>query len=77
MRLKSPTLCVLIAAALPCFGEGRGESMRQVKEWYDHGSLGTVQKAAEHDSRGKSAGEGAYQHSHSKESSAPHHCAYP
>eukprot|EP00802_Teleaulax_amphioxeia_P019416 Tamp_19648.p1 GENE.Tamp_19648~~Tamp_19648.p1 ORF type:complete len:363 (+),score=88.52 Tamp_19648:68-1090(+) len=31
--------------------------MERVKEWFNHGSLSRVQKAAEHDARGESAGQ--------------------
>ena len=48
---------VVVAAMLPC-GEGHvRDKMDKVKEWFDHGSISDVQKAAEHDG-GKSAGEG-------------------
>ena len=50
-------LCVLAAAVLPCC-EGKVKDIERVKEWYDHGSLSRVQKAAEHDARGESAGQG-------------------
>ena len=51
-------ILVVVAAMLPC-GEGHvRDKMDKVKEWFDHGSISDVQKAAEHDG-GKSAGEGA------------------
>lgn len=50
-------ILVVVAAMLPC-GEGHvRDKMDKVKEWFDHGSISDVQKAAEHDG-GKSAGEG-------------------
>ena len=59
-RRTARTACVIlvvVAAMLPC-GEGHvQDKMEKVKEWFDHGSISDVQKAAEHDD-GKSAGEG-------------------
>jgi len=50
-------ILVVVAAMLPC-GEGHvRDKMDKVKEWFDHGSISDVQKAAERDG-GKSAGEG-------------------
>ena len=51
-------LCLILAAAtLPC-GDGKGTDMDRVKEWFNHGSISSVEKAAAHDSRGESAGQG-------------------
>ena len=55
--MRVGALCVLAAAVLPCC-EGKAKDIERVKEWYDHGSLSRVQKAAEHDARGESAGQG-------------------
>ena len=52
------TLALLAAAGLPGSCEGKGKDMERVKEWFNHGSLSRVQKAAEHDARGESAGQG-------------------